>query len=65
MRYEIRKSDRKDYYYLVSIDKDNNEDVLVDGTLKEVQEHENANGLKPVAEADVRGTIDPPEESEK
>lgn len=64
MKYEIRKSDRKDYYYLLSIDKDGNEKVLADGTLKEVQAHKNATGLKPVNEADVRATVEPPKTKE-
>lgn len=62
MRYEVRKSDGKDYYYLVSIDKNNNEKVIIDGTLKEVQKHETAKDLKPVNEADIRGTVEPPKE---
>lgn len=63
MKYEIRKSDsQKDYYTLIRLDADGNEKLIADGSLKDVQSHKEAKGLKPVNEADVRGTVEQPEQ---
>jgi hypothetical protein len=58
MIYQLRKSEQENHYYLVEIDKDNNEKVLIDGALDLVQTHPKASKLKPIDESETRATIE-------
>lgn len=67
MKHEIRQSDNKKFYYLLSIDDENNQTVLAQSEdLKELQSHKSVKGknLKPIPEAETRGIIKPPVEDE-
>lgn len=60
MRYEIRQSANGKFYYLLEIDKDNNEKLIADSTnLDELKNHSKVSGksVDVVKEADIRGTV--------
>lgn len=60
MSYQIRQSDDKSFYYLLEIDENNNQTVLLqDEDLEKVRAHEAVKGLdlQPVPEHETRGII--------
>lgn len=68
MRHEIRQSEDKSFYYLLSIDDEGNETVLAENSsLSEVQAHPAIEGqsLRPVAEEDTRDVFVEPEQPEE
>ena len=68
MKYEIRKSDDGTFYYLLKIDADNNETLIAeDKSLAALKNHKDISGktVNVVAEADVRGTVEPPKPPKK
>lgn len=65
-RYEIRKSDSQGFYYLLSIDAENNETVIKQSDdLKELQAMKGGKDARVVNEADTRGTVPPPKQPKR
>jgi len=66
MKYQIRQSDDKSFYYLLEIDADNNEKFIADNkNLAELKKHDAIKGKKVdvVGEAEVRGTVPAPDDA--
>lgn len=60
MKHQIRKSDDGSFYYLLSIDSEGNEAVLIESSdLNEVKNHKDIKGkeVEVVDEKDTRGSV--------
>jgi hypothetical protein len=60
MQYQLRLSDNEKFYYLLSIDEDGNEKVVIESPdINEIRKLPEAKGLVVVSEKHTRGTVVP------